>query len=110
MRKALVVGGDNGIGLSIAVAFASRDDFEKVYIVDRAVPAADVMHPKFECHQFDLMSEDFSVFDQFGYVDTLMITAGFGRLALFKDLSEDYIISSMAVIAKNTYFFFFFMI
>lgn len=97
MRKALVVGGANGIGLSIAVALASRDDFEKVYIVDRAMPAGDVMHPKFECHQFDLMSEDYSIFERFTDVDTLMITAGFGRLALFKDLSEDYIISSMAV-------------
>ncbi len=97
MRKALVVGGANGIGLSIAVSFASRGDFDKVYIVDRAVPSADVMHPKFECHQFDLMSEDYSIFEQFTDIDTLMITAGFGRLALFKDLSEDYIISSMAV-------------
>lgn len=97
MRKALVVGGANGIGLSIAVALASRDDFEKVYIVDRAMLAGDVMHPKFECHQFDLMSEDYSIFERFTDVDTLMITAGFGRLALFKDLSEDYIISSMAV-------------
>ena len=97
MRKVLVVGGANGIGLSIAVSFASRGDFDKVYIVDRAVPSADVMHPKFECHQFDLMSEDYSIFEQFTDIDTLMITAGFGRLALFKDLSEDYIISSMAV-------------
>ena len=97
MRKALVVGGANGIGLSIAVSLASRDDFEKVCIVDRAMPADDVMHPKFECHQFDLMSEDYSIFERFTDVDTLMITAGFGKLALFKDLSEGYIINSMAV-------------
>ena len=43
------------------------------------------------------MSEDYSIFERFTDVDTLMITAGFGKLALFKDLSEDYIISSMAV-------------
>ena len=55
------------------------------------------MHPKFICHQFDLMSDDYSVFDRFDDIDTLMITAGFGRLALFKDLTEDHIISSMAV-------------
>lgn len=97
MRKALVVGGANGIGLSIAVAFASREDFEKVYIVDRVVPAEDVMHPKFECHQFDLTSEDYSIFEKFNDVDTLMITAGFGKLALFKDLTEEYIINSMNV-------------
>ena len=97
MRKALVVGGANGIGLSIAVSLASRDDFETIYIVDRALPSEDVMHPKFDCHQFDLMSEDYSTFDMFTDIDTLMITAGFGRLALFKDLSEEYIISSMSV-------------
>lgn len=97
MRKALVVGGANGIGLSIAVEFASRDDFDTVYIVDRALPAEDVMHPKFVCTQFDLMSEDYSIFEAFTDIDTLMVTAGFGRLSLFKDLSEDYIISSMNV-------------
>ena len=97
MRKALVVGGANGIGLSIAVSLASREDYETVYIVDRALPADDVMHPKFICHQFDLLSEDYSLFDKFKDVDTLMITAGFGRLALFKDLDENYIISSMNV-------------
>lgn len=97
MRKALVVGGANGIGLSIAVALASRDEYQTVYIVDRAIPEESVMHHKFVCHQFDLMSEDYSIFDGFKDVDTLMITAGFGRLALFKDLSEDYIISSMNV-------------
>lgn len=97
MRKALVVGGANGIGLSIAVELASREEFETIYIVDRALPGDDVMHPKFICHQFDLMSDDYSVFDRFDDIDTLMITAGFGRLALFKDLTEDHIISSMAV-------------
>lgn len=97
MRKALVVGGANGIGLSIAVQLASREDFDTVYIVDRSLPAEDVMHSKFECHQFDLLSEDYSVFDKFADIDTLMITAGFGRLALFKDLSEDHIISCMSV-------------
>lgn len=97
MRKALVVGGANGIGLSIAVELASREEFETIYIVDRALPGGDVMHPKFICHQFDLMSDDYSVFDSFDDIDTLMITAGFGRLALFKDLTEDHIISSMAV-------------
>lgn len=97
MRKALVVGGANGIGLSIAVALATGDEYQTVYIVDRALPEDNVMHHKFVCHQFDLMSDDYSIFDSFNDVDTLMITAGFGRLSLFKDLSEDYIISSMNV-------------
>ena len=55
------------------------------------------MHSKFECHQFDLTSEDYSLFDQFGDIDTLMITAGFGRLALFKDIDENLIQASFNV-------------
>ena len=36
MRRALVVGGANGIGLAIALELAAREDFDKVYVVDRA--------------------------------------------------------------------------
>ena len=35
MRRVLVVGGANGIGLSIATELAKRDSVEKVYIVDK---------------------------------------------------------------------------
>lgn len=97
IRRALIVGGANGIGLSISTALARRDDYDRIYIVDRVYPAQEVMHGKFICHQFDLMSEDYSLFDQFDDIDTLIITAGFGKLSLFKNLDEDYIISSMNV-------------
>ena len=36
MKRVLIVGGANGIGLAIAKAFTSRKDCEKVYIVDKA--------------------------------------------------------------------------
>ena len=97
MKRALVVGGANGIGLSIATELANRNDCDKVYIIDRASVAEENMHPKFESHLFDLTNEDYSFFKQFDDIDTLMITAGFGRLALFKDLDEQYIINSMKV-------------
>ena len=97
MRKALIVGGASGIGLSIAVRLAARDDFEKIYVVDRAQLSEEYASEKIEGFCFDLSSEDYSFFDRFDDVDTLMITAGFGRLALFKDLSEEYIINSMNV-------------
>lgn len=97
MRKALIVGGASGIGLSIAVRLASREDFSKVYIVDRAQLDDVFLNDKTEAFVFDLSSDDFSFFDRFDDVDTLMITAGFGHLALFKDLKEDYIINSMNV-------------
>ena len=97
MRKALIVGGASGIGLSIAVRLAAREDFSKVYVVDRAQLSGEYATGKIEGFCFDLSGEDYSFFDRFDDIDTLMITAGFGRLALFKDLSEEYIISSMNV-------------
>ena len=97
MKRALVVGGANGIGLSIATELAKREDCEKVYIVDRVSVSAENRHPKFEYFQFNLTSENYSFFNRFADIDTLIITAGFGRLALFKDLDEQYIIDSMNV-------------
>lgn len=88
MKKALVVGGANGIGLSIATELAKREDVEKIYIVDKAAVSEEFMNPKFESHQFDLTLEDYCIFDKFQDIDTLMITAGFGRLSLFKDVDE----------------------
>lgn len=88
MKRALIVGGANGIGLSIATEMARRDDVEKVYIVDKACVAEEFWNDKFEAYQFDLTSEDYSLFDRFEDIDTLMITAGFGRLQLFKDMDE----------------------
>ena len=97
MKRALVVGGANGIGLSIATELAKRADCEKVYIVDKAPLAEETMNVKFEYHPFDLTSSDYTFFERFDDIDTLMITAGFGKLALFKDLDEQYIIQSMNV-------------
>ena len=97
MKKALVVGGANGIGLSIATQMAKREDYEMIYILDKSVVAPDFQNSKFVNIQFDLTSEDYSIFDDFNNVDTLMITAGFGKLSLFKNVPEEYITSSFAV-------------
>ena len=97
MKNALVVGGANGIGLSIATELAKRSDVEKVYIVDKAPISNEFSNEKFETYQFDLVQEDYSIFDQFQDIDTLVITAGFGRLALFKDVDESMISLSFNV-------------
>ena len=97
MKRVLIVGGAGGIGLAIATELSSRADVERIYIVDRQALPEEYSCDKFESFTFDLMSEDYSFFDRFDDVDTLMITAGFGRLALFKDLDESYIVSSMTV-------------
>ena len=97
MKRMLVVGGANGIGLAIAQEMANRAVTEKVYIVDKAPLQEQYAHPKIESFQFDLTTEDYSFFDRFVDIDALMITAGFGRLALFKDVTEQHIINSFNV-------------
>jgi len=97
IKRLLVVGGANGIGLSIAEEMASRDTTEKVYVVDKAVFSEKYSRPKIEASQFDLTSSDYSFFDQFDDIDALMITAGFGRLTHFRDIPEQHIMDSFNV-------------
>ena len=97
IQRILVVGGANGIGLAIAHEMANRESTEKVYVVDKAPLMEEYAHPKIQSFQFDLTSEDYSFFDRFGDIDALMITAGFGKLALFKDVSENHILNSFNV-------------
>ena len=97
IKRILVVGGASGIGLAIAVEMAQREGTEKVYVVDKAPLQELYAHPKIEAFRFDLTAEDYSFFDRFDDIDALMITAGFGKLALFKDVSEQHIIDSFNV-------------
>ena len=97
IKRALVVGGANGIGLSIATELAKRGEVEKVYIVDKAPLSEEFTNQKFESFQFDLTNDDYSFFDRFTDINTLMITAGFGKLALFKDVPESHIMNSFNV-------------
>ena len=97
MKRILVVGGANGIGLSIATQLSLRKDVEKIYIVDKVAVNEEYMNPRFEEYQFDLTQNDYSIFDRFMDIDTLMITAGFGKLQLFKDVEDSMIINSFNV-------------
>lgn len=88
MKRILVIGGANGIGLAMAMLLVQREGTEKVYIVDKAQLAEEYRNVKIESIQFDLTNSDYSLFDSFTDIDGLIITAGFGRLALFKDVPE----------------------
>ncbi|MBQ4276575.1 MAG: SDR family oxidoreductase [Bacteroidaceae bacterium] len=111
MRRALIVGGANGIGLAIAVLMAERRDVERVYVVDKTpipspqggeyTPSA-LGNGKIQSFLFDLLKDDYAFFDRFTDIDTLMITAGRGRMELFADVSEEEIIQTMNLNATST--------
>ena len=95
-KDALVVGGANGVGLIVAMTLAQHC---RVTIIDKSTPTISnfpYAH-NIEYIEFNLLSKDFSLFDKFENVDKLIITAGFGKLALFEDNTEDMLISMMNV-------------
>jgi len=93
MRRALVVGGSSGIGLSIT---QNLHDYELITIIDKQKPIFD-LPSNVIFHQFDLCNTDYSIFDRFLDIDTLIITAGFGRLSLFENIEEQEIINLFTV-------------
>ena len=110
MKRILIVGGANGMGLSIAKVLTARAETEKVYIVDKSPLANEYQDDKIESIQFDLTNENYSVFNQFTDIDGLIITAGFGKLALFENIDEQMIplyfsVNAVAVIRIIKHFY-----
>lgn len=97
IKRMLVVGGANGIGLAIAHEMAKRETTEIIYIVDKESLKEEYSHEKIVSFKFDLTNSDYSFFNKFFDIDALMITAGFGRLSLFRDVDEQHIIDSFNV-------------
>ena len=95
MKKALVVGGNSGIGLAVAVELL-RSGYEHIYIVGKQDISKEDL-PEFikegffdrvTVHRLDLTHEDYSLFDNIRDIDTLVISAGFGRVCPFESLEE----------------------
>ena len=95
MKKALVLGGNSGIGLAVVLRLLQTGtDF--VYIVGKDAPkdadipaeARALFAEKTSFERLDLTEEDYSVFDRIRDIDTLIVTAGFGRATLLENLSE----------------------
>ena len=95
MSKALVVGGNSGVGLAITQELLIKG-YEHVYIVgkeeysDNSVTAypIDDFKKRTSFTRVNLINEEYGVFDTIDDIDTLIITAGFGRLAAFEELTE----------------------
>ena len=86
MNKALVIGGSNGIGLSIALKLAEKTDCV-VNIVDRVAP--EMQLPQKVCFkQVNLLKDEFDFLQEYQDIDTLVFTAGFGRVAPFETIEE----------------------
>lgn len=91
MKKVLIVGGSNGIGLAISQFLARKDDVEKVYILDKKPLDDKYRSKKIDARLFDLTLDDFSILNGITDIDGLIITAGFGKLALFENIEESMI-------------------
>ena len=95
--NALVTGGSSGIGLSIVLNLIRKADLDKVYFVDKMDYPNEYADEKVVFSLCDLSKNVFSVFQRITDIQALFITAGFGYLKFFQDLSEDYIQDSFAV-------------
>lgn len=89
MKKAVIVGGSNGIGLAIANKFIEKD--YHTIILDRVSPDESVTlkEGSYTYHYCDLLDYDEAMFESLSKddeIEALMITAGFGRVADFEYL------------------------
>lgn len=95
--RALVVGGSSGIGLSIVLNLISRQEYDRVYVIDKATFPTVYFTEKVHAEVCDLSLGNFSCLSKMEDINALYITAGFGHLKFFQDLSESYIQSSFSV-------------
>ena len=94
MKKALIVGGNSGVGLAIALSLLDRGcDF--VYIVGKDAPRLQdipqsqkaIFESKTAFQKLDLTQDNLDCLDDMSDIGTLIITAGFGRVAPFEELT-----------------------
>lgn len=95
--KALVVGGSSGIGLSIVLNLNGRTEYDQVFVLDKAEFPAEYRTEKILPKICDLSLADYSCLDEFDDINALFITAGFGHLKFFQELSEEYIQNCFSV-------------
>lgn len=99
MKKAVVVGGSNGIGLAIANELIRRG--YHACIVDMCQPADGALpqgeYTYYPCNLLDFDEELFAELAKQQEISLLMITAGFGRVTAFENLHTAQIENMMQV-------------
>lgn len=94
MDRALVLGGNSGIGLAITLELIKRKDQVIVCGIQppniREIPEEmrGLFQRKVVFHYIDLNEEAYQIFDGFQDINTLIITAGFGRVAPVENLHQ----------------------
>ena len=104
LKKAVVIGGSNGIGLAIVIKLVSEGYF--VEILDREEPEEGMITAgSYEYHFCDLLylnEEYISSIASDKSVEVLMITAGFGRICEFEYMHTAEIKNMMTVNSTST--------
>ena len=99
MKKAVVVGGSNGIGLAISLNLLKNN--YHVIIVDRSEPQEEYYSGKdieyIKCDLLDFNIDIFSELSKDNDIEFLMITAGYGRVTRFENISITEIKNQMQV-------------
>ena len=108
MKESLVIGGSNGIGLAIVLELQKKGHI--VHVVDKTKNDILENYDNIRFCQVNLLDSDFSFLKQYNDIDTLVITAGFGRITPFEDLLDQEIqnsfqVNSIAVIKVLHHFF-----
>ena len=108
MKEALVIGGSNGIGLAITLELHNQGYL--VHVVDKSQNDQLGQLENIHFQQVNLLTTDFSFLEDFKSIDTLVITAGFGRIAPFDEILEQEIQNNFQVnsisVMKVLHFYF----
>ena len=104
MKKAVVIGGSNGIELAVTKNLIEKDYF--VDILDICSPEDSAIPMKcYSYHYFNMLDIDYEAIDLFAKnkdCSLIMITAGFGRVASFECFHQSEIKAMMTVNATAT--------
>lgn len=85
MKRVLIIGGSNGIGLALALELSKTGD--AITIMDKVAPQMKLPQ-NIEFQEYNLLNNDISILDDYNDIETLIITAGFGRIAPFEFMTE----------------------